>query len=227
MNRTFGLGDLERSGRGAKTRYSARLTDEKGIERYELVVAGAPELIKRAFSDEATLEVEVDPTSDKKVWTEQLGSAWRAERAGQAAVAELADVPALFKTKKPRPPAPTAAKSAFVSLRQLESGGTRYFIRFSGFAVPVGMSLFFFLPPVCSTFGTVVPASGDQDLFLHLAWPPLGPVRASVRGGTAVDAITFSTFCTLFTQFGPIWHLFGFSTGVCGTFTFGGTDVFG
>ena len=199
--------------------------DEKGIERYELVVAGAPELIKSALSGDARIEVEIDPTSNKKAWEEHLGSAWHAEREGHDAVAALNDMPTL-SIEKPPPP-PTAAKSGFVSLRQLESGGTRYFVRLTGFAVPLGMSLFFFLPPVCSTFATVAPASGDQDLFLHLAWPPLGPVRASVRGGTAVDAITFSTFCTPFTHFGPIWHLFGFRTGVCGTFAFGGTDIFG
>jgi hypothetical protein len=220
MKGTFALKDLERSGKGGKTRYSTRLADD----RYELVVAGPPDVLKTCFA-EAAIEVEIDPAADKKKWAKQLSAAWKQEREAQEPVASLEDVPALFG-KKP-PPAPTAAKSGFVSLRQLEPGGTRYFVSITGLFIPIGLSLFFPLPPVCSTFGTVVPTSGDQDLLLHLAWPPIGPIRASFRKGTAVDAITFTAPCFPWTHFAPIWHLFGFGPGVCGRFSFGGTDLFG
>ncbi len=224
MNRTFRLADLERSGGGAKTRFAARLTDDQGVERYELIVAGPPALIKKSFAD-ARIEIEIDPSADKRRWSKHLGSAWKQEREAQSALSSLEDVPALFE-KEP-PPAPTAAKSVLISLRQLEPVGTRYFVTVGGFAVPIGVSLFFGLPPVCSTFGVLTPASGDQDLFLHLGWPPVGPIRGSRNGGTTPDVITFSTVCRLWTHFAPIWHLFGWRTGVCRTFVFGGTDIFG
>jgi len=92
--------DLDRSGRGAKTRYCSRLTDEKGVKRYELVVAGAPEIIKSAFSGDSTIEVEIDLTTNKKVWDKRLGAAWQAEPEGQRAIAALDDVPALFNMTK-------------------------------------------------------------------------------------------------------------------------------
>ena len=224
MNRTFRLADLEQSGRGAKSRFASRIADEQGVERYELVVAGPAALVKKSFA-KAEIEVDIDPAEDKRAWSKELGDAWKQEREAQRALTTLEDVPALF-AKSP-PPAPTAAKSVFVSLRQLEAGGTRYRFTVGGFVLPTGVSFFFGLPPVCSTFGVLIPASGDQDLFLHLAWPPIGPIRASINGGTTPDVITFSTFCLPWTHFAPIWHLFGFRTGVCRTFTFGGTDIFG
>ena len=224
MNRTFQLADLEPSGKGTKTRFAARLTDDKGVERYELIVAGPPALIKKSLA-KAKIEVEIDPSADKKAWEKQLGSAWKQEREAQRALSALENVPGLFE--KSPPPSPTAAKSVFVSLRQLEAGGTRYRITMGGFGVPLGVSLFFGLPPVCSTFGVLIPASGDQDLFLHLGWPPFGPIRGSINGGTTPDVITFSVICRAWTHFAPIWHLFGFRTGICRTFTFGGTDIFG
>ena len=84
MKGTFALKDLERSGKGGKTRYSARLEDD----RYELVVAGPPEVIKKCFT-EAAIEVEIDPAADKRKWAKQLGSAWKQEREAQEPVASL------------------------------------------------------------------------------------------------------------------------------------------
>ena len=98
---------------------------------------------------------------------------------------------------------------------------------FSNFVVPSPLSVFTALPLVCSCFGFVTPLTGDQDLFLHL-FAPSGPlVRFSVRGGTSVDVVTFSVFCTPFTMFVPWFQVFGFASGVCSNFTFGGTDIFG
>ena len=222
--RTLRLEDLEKTGRAPRARYLARVADAKGAERYELVVAGAPAAIERAFAD-AEFDVAIDPNADQREWEQHLRPAWEEENRARDEFAALENVPTLFKKKAPT--TPTAARSVFVSLRRLEPGGTRYFITVRNFFVPRFFSFFFPLPPVCSTFGVLAPLSGDQDLFLHLGWPPLGPVRASVRGGTAVDVVTFAVFCTPFTHFGPIHQVFGFTGGVCSAFTFGGTDIFG
>jgi hypothetical protein len=222
--RTLRLDDLERSGRGAKTRYVARVADARGAERYELVIAGPRAAVERAFK-EAELDVSIDPDTDKRGWERDLRPAWEQDQGARREFDTLEDVPALFKKKAPA--APTAERSIFVTLRPLEPGGTRYLFTARRFVVPRFFSFFFGLPPVCSTFGVLTPLTGDQDLLLHLGWPPLGPVRASVRGGTAVDVVTLSVFCTPFTHFGPIFQVFGFTSGTCSTFTFGGTDIFG
>ena len=223
-SRTLRFEDLERTGRGARTRYLARLADATGAERYELVIAGQRAAIDRAFG-KAEFDVAIDPKADKREWESRLRTAWEQEQGARRELAALEDVPGLFR-KKP-PAAPTAERSLFVSVRPLEPDGTRYLFTARNFAVPRFFSAFFALPPVCSTFGILTPRTGDQDLFLHLGWPPLGPVRASVRGGTSVDVVTLSVFCTLFTHFAPIFQVFGFTGGVCSSFAFGGTDIFG
>lgn len=223
-SRTLRLEDLEKTGRGPRSRYLARLADAKGAERYELVVAGPRAAVERAFAD-AEFDVAIDPNADQREWEQHLRPAWEAENRARDEFAALENVPALFKKKAPT--SATAARSVFVSVRRLEPGGTRYLFTARNFFVPRFFSFFFGLPPVCSTFGVLTPLSGDQDLFLHLGWPPIGFVRASVRGGTAVDVVTLGVFCTPFTHFGAIYQVFGFTGGVCSAFTFGGTDIFG
>ena len=222
--RTLRLGEFKRGEAGAQARYVARLSNAKGAESHELVIAGPDAAIERAFAD-AELAVGIEPNATMREWQGHLQPALEEESRARDEFAALTTISPLFKKKLPT--APTEARSVFVSLRRLEPDGTRYFFRFSNFFVPRFFSFFFALPPVCSTFGIVRPTSGDQDLFLHLGWPPLGPVRASVLGGTSVDVVTLSVFCTPFTHFAPIHQLFGFTAGVCGSYTFGGTDIFG
>ena len=207
-----------------ETRYVARVADAKGAERYELVIAGPRAAIEKTFG-EAELDVTIDPDADKSQWERELRPAFEQEQRARSEFAAFENVPELFKKKQPT--AATAARSIFVSVRPLEPGGTRYSFTARNFFVPRFFNLFFGLPPVCSTFGVLTPLSGDQDLFLHLGWPPLGPVRASVLGGTATDVVTLAVFCTPWTHFGPIFQVFGFTSGVCSRFTFGGTDIFG
>lgn len=223
-SRTLRFEDLERTGRGARTRYRALVADATGAERYELVIAGARATIDRAFG-EAEFDVAVDPKADQREWERQLRPAWEEEQSARQEFAALENIPELFK-KKP-PAARTAERSVFVSVRPLEPDGTRYAFTARNFFVPRFFSFFFVLPPVCSTFGVVRPLSGDQDLFLHLGWPPAAAVRASARGGTRIDVVTLSVTCMLFTHFGPIFEVFGFTSGTCSSFTFGGTDIFG
>jgi hypothetical protein len=76
------------------------------------------------------------------------------------------------------------------------------------------VSFFFFGSFVVLTFGSLVPTSGDQDLFLHL-FTPAGPVvSASVFPFTLPDLVTFS----IPFPFVPVFRVFGFATGVCANF---------
>jgi hypothetical protein len=222
--RSVRIGDFEQARKGGRVRWVAPIPDASGAETHEMIVEGPRATVERSFA-EAEFTVAIDPTSDKESWERQLRPARDQEQANQRGLAALENVPAFFKKKMPA--APTVAKSVFVSLRKREPGGTKYLFTVTGFPVPVGFSFFFGLPPVCSTFGVLTPATGDQDLFLHLAWPPVGPVAMSRFGGTTTDVVTFAVFCTPFTQFGPIYQVFGWATGICSTFTWGGTDIFG
>lgn len=222
--RMIQLPDLEKVRGGTRSRYASRLADASGAERHELVITGPGKTIERALR-EAEIAIAVDPAADRQEWEQHLRPAWEEENRARDSFAAVESPPELFKKKAPSPP--TAERSVFISLRSLEQEGTRYLLVISNFFVPRFTSFFFILPPVCSTFGILRPTSGDQDLFLHLGWPPAAAVRSSIRGGTTVDVVTFSVFCTFFTHFGPVHQVFGFASGVCGSFTFGGTDIFG
>ena len=151
MNRTFGLGDLARSGRGAKTRYSCLSPTSKASSATSWSSQGLRNSSRAPFSATPGLRWRSTrrPTRRRGKSTSVLRGMPSGRDTTPSPVAQRHA--RVFDRKKPPPP-PTAAKSGFVSLRQLESGGTRYFVRLTGFAVPLGMSLFFFLPPVCSTF---------------------------------------------------------------------------
>ena len=70
---------------------------------------------------------------------------------------------------------------------------------------------------VFGTFGSVLPRSGDQDLFLHL-FGATGPVvSASALPLTLLDAVSFALPPPF--PFVPVFQIFGFTTGVCGNFT--------
>jgi hypothetical protein len=81
--------------------------------------------------------------------------------------------------------------------------------------VPARDSFFFTGSLVLTALGSVLPASGDQDLFLRL-FTPTGPIlMASTSGGTALDFVTF-TFPLL--PWVPVFEVGGFTAGVCATF---------
>ena len=214
------LEDFERTGTGDRTRYTVRLSADN-----ELVIAGPEAAIAESISD-AEFEVRIDPEGTAESWEE------RARPIRQRQLEALSQLAALERPEellKEAPGAPSRERSLFVSLRRTSGSGTVFFFKAGNFVMPAGFSFFFTLPPVCGTFGTVLPASGDQDLFLHLGWP-LGPiVRSSVLGGREWDAVVFAgPFpCTFFTQISPWFRIFGFSGGVCRLFEAGGQDVFG
>jgi hypothetical protein len=223
--RSLRIGDFEQVRRGARVRCVAPVADTSGGLTHELVIEGPRATVERSFAD-AEFTLAIDPKADKKAWDSELRPVRDHEEANQRELAALENTAAFFEKKTPPPL--TAAKSVFVSLRKREPGGTKYLFKVTGFPVPVGFSFLFGLPPVCSTFGVLTPATGDQDLFLYRAWPPFGGLLAFSRfGGTTTDVVTFSVVCKAFTQFVPIYQVFGWATGICSTFTWGGTDIFG
>ena len=86
----------------------------------------------------------------------------------------------------------------------------------STFAVPAGARFFFFGSWVFGTFGSVLPRSGEQDLFLHL-FGATGPVAPSALPLTLLDVVSFALPPPF--PFVPVFQIFGFTTGVCGNFT--------
>jgi hypothetical protein len=214
------LAELEQVRGGKRPAFRAPL--EAGDGRYELVISGPPAVVKKAFA-KAEIEVEADAKATPKSWNAEA-----AKRLGEHGIPDgigLADLEAGLAKKAY--PAPTPATSILASLRRLEGEGTTFSFSIMGLFLPAGLSLFFGLPLVCTCFGLVAPKTGDQDILLHLGWPPIGPVRISAKGGTAVDVVTFASPCTPFTQFVPIFQIFGWTTGTCGTFAVGGADFLG
>jgi hypothetical protein len=90
-------------------------------------------------------------------------------------------------------------------------------VSISTFAVPAGASFFFFGSWVFGTFGSVLPRSGDQDLFLHLVGATGPVVSASALPLTLLDAVSLVLPPPF--PFVPVFRIFGFTTGVCGNFT--------
>jgi hypothetical protein len=158
----------------------APVADTSGGLTHELVIEGPRATVERSFAD-AEFTLAIDPKADKKAWDSELRTVRDHEEANQRELAALENTAAFFEKKTPPPL--TAAKSVFVSLRKREPGGTKYLFKVTGFPVPVGFSFLFGLPPVCSTFGVLTPATGDQDLFLYRAWPPFGGLVASADSG--------------------------------------------
>src|SRR5262249_10293074 len=120
---------------------------------------------------------------------------------------------------KPEPARVQRQKSVLASVRPVGGEGTPFAFSLSGFTVPSGVSFFFFGSFVVLTLGSVVPASGDQDLFLHL-FTLAGPVvPASVFPFPTPDLVSFS----IPFPFVPVFQVLGFATGVCANFTAFGT----
>src|SRR5687767_81798 len=101
--KTLRLEDVERTGRGARTRFVTRLADASGAERYELVIAGPRAAIERSFAD-AELDVAIDPKADKREWERHLRPAWEEENRARSEFLALENVPGLYKKKAPAAP---------------------------------------------------------------------------------------------------------------------------
>jgi hypothetical protein len=205
------LADLERIDDGDFPRFVARVADAASAEEFELSIAGPGEVVERMLAD-ATFDLTIDSAQDDSQVRREFDSAHKEHRRAMWELAAFADIEQLLK---PSPRPPSRQSSVFASARPVSGDGTPFLFTASGFFLPAGVNLFFFGSFVGITFASLRPASGDQDLFLHL-FGPTGPVvSASTLGGTARDVVTFGF---LF-PFVPVFQVLGFTAGVCSNFT--------
>jgi hypothetical protein len=206
------LSDFDRSADREFPRFVTQVADVSGAEQFEVRVAGPGKVVSRMFK-EADLDVTIDPAQDDSKLKEAFEAQHPEHRRAAWELASLEDVDQLLK---PTPEPPTRDSSVFVSLRPVKGEGTPFVFTAGGFFVPAGISLFFIGLVSVSAFGTVRPATGDQDLRLRL-FAPNGPVvSTSTFSGTTVDSVGFTV---LFFPFVPVFDLRGFTSGICGNFT--------
>jgi hypothetical protein len=204
--------DLERLDKGNYSRYVTRITDAGDEGDFELTFAGPGKIIERMLAD-ATIDLIIDSTRDDSHLRQLIESTREEHRRSMWELAGFSDIDQLLK---PDPGPPDRQSSVFASARPVSGGGTPFVFTMAPFFVPAGVSFFFFGPWVLAASATLVPASGDQDLFLHL-FTPAGPVvSASTLGGTSADTVWMAS--PLFPLV-PVFQVFGFATGVCGNFT--------
>jgi hypothetical protein len=214
------IDDLDVSGRGIETRYVARISDTADLENYELVIAGSRSLITEAFRD-SNFDIAVD-REPSQIWDQQLQEAREEEL---RSLTDFAVFQRGMSVLKPSPSDPTSTNAVVISLRRVGDGRTHYGpLVFSNFYVPMGSSFYYGLPPVCSCFGRLQPASGDQDLYLYRAWGwwNVG-LAASIHGGTTPDVVSYTIpplggVCDWRNLFVPVFRIYGYQDGVCQEF---------
>jgi hypothetical protein len=215
------LTDLKRP-RATGAPYLGTLTDTAGDEHYELAISGPAALVKRVFA-ECDFEWRIDPSSGEKDAPKLIREIWDKHVRGNILAGEAETVTSLAKTElKPS----KASDSVVVSVRRTQGEGTFWFFAFPGLFVPRGGNIFFTLPPICNTTGTVIPLSGDPDLFLSRNGPFTAVVAASVRAGTAIDTVSFGpAICWPWQEFVPWFRINGFRASAT-TFVMSGFGVF-
>lgn len=200
------LKDLNRTG-GAAARYVGPLSDVAGARQFEISISGPRRVVEKAFA-ESNFEVRIDSAATAAQVEPMTKELWDRHARRHQHVAPAATVDDLRK-KSPAPPHPE--KSVVVSLRRLEGKGTFWSVYFPALGIPMGVSFFFVLPPVCSCFGAVFPSAGDADLFLSLGSAFSPPVSAGTKGGLAIDTVSFgSPLCWPWTQVTPWYRVLGF-----------------
>jgi hypothetical protein len=212
------LDQFDRIGERKFPRFIARVADARGKSEYELRVTGPAKLVEQVIA-EAAIEVVIDSASTQDDFKQGLESAQAELRRSQWELAALEDIDLLLK---PAPGAPERESTVFCSIRPVSEGGTPFSFTLSGFPLAAGGRFIFvgLLSLFASAF--VVPATGDQDLFLHL-FSATGPVvSASRAGGITPDVVAFSSVAVLPflppLPFVPVFDVVGFTTGVCGLF---------
>jgi hypothetical protein len=210
------IDDFEHSGGKTGSRFVTRVQDVSGDEEFELTIAGPRELVRRVLADDATIELTIDSSQSEDQVKAMIDERREEQRQAMWSLAGLEDLDALFK---PAPASPQRETSVVTAIRPVSGEGTPFALSISGFTVPAGASAFFFGSFVAYATGALVPATGDQDLFLHL-FSTTGPVVSSSRASfTAPDVVWF----TFPFPFVPVFQVFGFTTGVCANFSAFGT----
>jgi hypothetical protein len=215
------LKEMKVEGRDS-ARYTSSLTDLQGSKDYEFTITGPRSLVSKMFSEsefEFLIDTKVSrPDSDnrfKEIWLKY------SQTVREAAPAEDAKI-----LEKSVPRKAVAKNSVIVSLRRVRGQGTFWMIGIPQLAIPMGLNVFFVLPPVCNCAGSVFPAAGDPDLFLTLNGVTTPTVGASTKGGLAIDSVAFgSSICWPWMEFSPFFRVFGFKSSVAACL-FSGFGVF-
>ena len=209
------LDDFKRSGKGTHKRFASRVTDAASQEEFEFTIAGPEALVQEMLAD-AEIDLTIDSQQSQDQLTADFESAHKEQRKSVWDLAALRDVDALLKPA-PEPPQPNT--TVFAAIRPVGGHGTPFALLATGFFVPTNASFFFSGSWVFSAIGSVLPTSGDQDLFLHF-FTGTGPtVMSSTFGGTSLDVVAFSV--PLF-PWVPVFEVKGFTAGVCSTFAANG-----
>jgi|GraSoiStandDraft_27_1057306.scaffolds.fasta_scaffold460808_1 hypothetical protein len=212
------LDEFERVGEEKFPHFFTRVTDAGGKAEYELRVTGPAGLVEEVFA-EASIEVVIDSESTQDEFRKGFESAQAGYRRSQWDLAALEDIDLLLK---PESGALDRESSVFCSVRPVSEGGTPFFFTAGGVFLPA--TTHFVVVGLLSLFASafVVPATGDQDLSLHL-FSATGPVvSASKAGGTTPDVVGFTSVAFLPflppLPFVPVFDVVGFTTGVFGVF---------
>jgi hypothetical protein len=206
--------ELKRTGKGSGP-WTARLADASGAGDYEMAIRGPAALVPRVFG-KSDFEIKIDAALSGEAAQKRL-SELHGKYSSTAKDPYADDGENPFK----KPSAKVSEKTAVVvSFRRTRGEGTFWSV-FVPLFVPRGVSLFFILPPVVTCAGAVFPLSGDPDLFLTLNGAFTPTVSASIRAGTAVDRVSFTSAPPLFFPFVPFFRVSGFAAGFTGFFMAG------
>ena len=164
------LAAMKRS-RSRRPVYSARLIDEYGHEHYELEITGPQKLIEGVF-EKVDIEAEIAPKVTAEQFEARSLAVWKKRLQQRSEVSLPIDaVAATFTKRRREPPLPTK-DSVLVNLRRTEGAGTFYGVWFPTLVLPPGLSLYFFLPRVWTTWSGALWYSGNPNLFLSVVPPP-------------------------------------------------------
>ena len=198
------LTDLKRSGKRG-TVYSKALSDRSGNESYELSIVGPSKVAGQVFKKcDFEIQIDVDVPTDayqeqsKKFFAKYL----QADHAGHP---EAEVIAGLIGRKLPG--GSSTKDSLVVYLRRTKGDGTFWSMFFPSLVLPPGLSLFFVLPRVWTTFGIVAPVIGNPDIFLSLGAPFTPAVSSGMGGGVNTAGFVGAPFP--WTQFSAWYRIFG------------------
>jgi hypothetical protein len=201
--------ELQRRADQGRVRYVGAVADAAGEEGYELAIAGPEDLVEEAFA-ETDFALDIRPGASREDWDRMMEDMARS-RAESSTEAFALERPDEFFKPAPCPAVPET--TAMVALRRLCQGGTVFGNRIR-FGIPRGAeTLVFTLPSVWICSGTLIPQSGDADLFLSLNHTGAPFQAHSSMPGTTTERVQVAT--TSDNPFVPFFTV----TGLPGTIT--------
>jgi len=204
------LSELKRAPKNGEL-WTAPLADLQGREDYKITVRGPKDLVSRMLAKadlQVVIDADIKPEAARKQAQELL-----AKHLSSAQGRFADDGDAVFKKPQAEP---SAKNSVVVSFRRTRGEGTFWSVFIPVLAVPLRANLFFVMPPAFACIGSVFPLTGDPDLFLTLNGAFTPTVSASVRGGLAVDTVSFAAGLPFPFPFVPFFRVNGFRASTTG-----------